>query len=261
MSNEIQIHHNALFSIVTVCYNSENTIVKTLESILHQNYKNYEYIIIDGGSSDGTVEIIKDYEPLFKGRLKWVSERDNGIYDAFNKGIKKSTGAYIWIVNSDDWIEPNALMELESIALKGLDSASILCARFNYWKSNQIDFVSKLRSPESLNNAFKNLWMGISHPACVYSRKVYEIFGKYDDRYFIAGDLDHFLMCYKNNVNFVLIDTIITNMSFGGISTKLQLIKHISDLRLICLKHINSDLFKLYWFVRKLFSWILIRRY
>ena len=98
-----------LFSIITVCYNSQKTIERTIKSVLHQDFQDYEYIIIDGSSTDGTVEIIKKYEPLFCGRMRWISEPDTGIYDAFNKGIRCSKGKLTWLVNSDDYIEKNAL--------------------------------------------------------------------------------------------------------------------------------------------------------
>src|SRR5574344_1548295 len=115
-----------LFSIITISYNSERTIERTLQSILSQTFTNYEYIIIDGASSDQTLDIIKKYEPLFKGRMKWKSESDKGIYNAMNKGIKCSNGKVIGICNSDDWLEPNALEILDK-----------------YIEENQIDVESE----------------------------------------------------------------------------------------------------------------------
>ena len=81
-----------VISIITATYNSAKTLHDTFRSVLLQNYTNYEYIVIDGGSKDGTVDIIRAYEPLFDGRMKWISEPDKGIYDAMNKGIRKATG-------------------------------------------------------------------------------------------------------------------------------------------------------------------------
>lgn len=98
-------------SIITVCYNSDKTIRDTLDSVLKQNYKNYEYIIIDGKSTDNTLKIIKDYEKKFNGKLKVISEKDNGLYDAMNKGIKKSKGDIIGIINSDDILANNNVFE------------------------------------------------------------------------------------------------------------------------------------------------------
>ena len=95
-------------SIVTVVYNGAQTIEATIKSILDQSYKNIEYIIIDGNSSDGTQDIIKSYENSIS---KWISEPDKGIYDAMNKGIKLSTGDYIWFMNSGDEIADNIVLE------------------------------------------------------------------------------------------------------------------------------------------------------
>ena len=92
-----------LFSIITVCFNSEKTIEQTIKSVLEQSFQNYEYIIVDGASKDCTVDIIRRYEPMFKGKLKWISEPDNGIYDAMNKGIGMARGELIGIINSDDY--------------------------------------------------------------------------------------------------------------------------------------------------------------
>ena len=101
-------------SIVTVVYNGEKTIRKTIESILCQEFKDYEYIIVDGLSKDNTVNIAREYERLFEGRLRIYSEPDKGIYDAMNKGIKLAKGDYIWLVNADDWIEKDALYNINN---------------------------------------------------------------------------------------------------------------------------------------------------
>ena len=101
-----------LISVITVCFNSEKTIRNTIESVLNQTYDNVEYIVVDGLSEDGTVQIAQEYEQRFadKGyRYKIISEKDNGIYDAMNKGIRTASGEIIGIINSDDWYEPKAL--------------------------------------------------------------------------------------------------------------------------------------------------------
>ena len=89
-------------SIITATYNSEKTLKNTLESVLKQTYTNYEHIIIDGDSKDNTMEIVKQYEEKYQGKLRYISEKDSGIYDAMNKGIKMATGDIIGILNSDD---------------------------------------------------------------------------------------------------------------------------------------------------------------
>ena len=86
------------FSIITISFNSEKTIERTIKSVLTQTYSDFEYIIVDGASKDGTLDIVKKFEPFFEGRMKWKSEPDKGIYDAMNKGIRMATGDIIGIV-------------------------------------------------------------------------------------------------------------------------------------------------------------------
>ena len=99
-------------SIITVSYNSSKTIKETIESVLNQSYQNFEYILVDGNSTDGTVEIIKSYEQKFKEKgiaFKWKSEDDTGIYDAWNKGVKMADGTWIAFLGSDDVYELDAI--------------------------------------------------------------------------------------------------------------------------------------------------------
>lgn len=100
-------------SIITVTYNSAKTLKETLESVLKQTYTNYEHIIVDGLSKDNTIEIVKEYEEKYNGKLKYISEKDTGLYDAMNKGIKMATGDIIGILNSDDiYAHENVLQEI-----------------------------------------------------------------------------------------------------------------------------------------------------
>lgn len=98
-------------SLVTVTFNSAKTLCDTIHSVLSQSYTNIEYIIVDGLSNDETVTLIKEYEPLFQGRLKWISEKDKGLYDAMNKGIRMSTGDIVGIINSDDFYHRGDVLE------------------------------------------------------------------------------------------------------------------------------------------------------
>lgn len=94
-------------SIITATYNSGRTVRDTLRSVLLQNYTDYEYLIVDGGSTDRTIDIVREYEPLFGGRMRWISEPDKGIYDAMNKGIGMATGDVVGFLNSDDFYTTN----------------------------------------------------------------------------------------------------------------------------------------------------------
>ena len=91
-----------IISIITATYNSAKTLERTFQSVLNQTFKEIEYWVIDGGSTDGTLDIVRKYEPIFGGRMHWISERDKGIYDAMNKGVSRCTGDIIGLLNSDD---------------------------------------------------------------------------------------------------------------------------------------------------------------
>ena len=215
------IDKKPLFSIATPCWNSVDTIERTIKSILEQDFKDYEYIIVDGGSTDGTLEIIKKYEPLFEGRMNWKSEPDKGLYDAFNKGVERSHGVYCWNVNADDYLEPDALLNLANFI------------QDNDWGNNLpvisgiLNFVTRdgkktLYSLKSDNNLVKISYerdhIGVPHPATLVPKKIYDTQGCFDLKYKIMGDVDWFHRVYKAGEQFVFADFTITNMADGGIS-------------------------------------------
>lgn len=211
---------NPKFSIITVCYNSEKTIERTIISVLAQTYKDYEYIIVDGASDDGTLDIVKKYEYQFDGKMKWRSEPDSGIYDAFNKGILQSSGDIIGIVNSDDWLEPDAF-EIVTKAFKenGCNMDALYCGGINYQRTDG----SKKRWDVNIKS-FKRqaplyVMSGIRHPAVFVPKQVYKRLGLFDDQMRISADQDFVLRCYLNGVTFYEIKQTLSNMSEGGIST------------------------------------------
>ena len=100
-----------MISIITATFNSAKTLKDTIQSVLRQTNKDFEYLIIDGGSTDETIDIVKSYESEFSGRLKWVSEKDQGIYDSMNKGIKMASGDVVGILNSDDYFTSDDILQ------------------------------------------------------------------------------------------------------------------------------------------------------
>jgi glycosyltransferase involved in cell wall biosynthesis len=226
------------FTVVTVCYNSEKTIARTIESILNQTYLNYEYIIIDGGSTDTTIEIIKKYQPLFKGKLKWVSEPDKGIYNAMNKGVLKSSGSVIGIVNSDDWLEKTALESIERrIENSDCDNNFLICGsiKFHYddgrnevWKSDKKKFLKGIPK--------RTYGHGAYHPAIFVSKDVYETIGLFDERFKIVGDIDFIYRCYIHSCTFLFTKDVISNMSDGGVSNSFQFSKTYNDYKIFLKK-------------------------
>lgn len=230
---------NLKFSIITVCYNSEKTVERTIKSILSQTYQNFEYLIVDGGSKDGTLEIVKKYEEAFGGRLKWSSEPDYGIYNAMNKGIKRATGSVIGIVNSDDWLESTALESVKTcIENVPLNSAYLVCGSiaFHYedgksdvWESDKDRFMAGI--PRRSYN------YGAYHPAIFVSKEAYEKVGVFDEQFKIVGDIDFIYRCYVGNCQFFFTKDVLSNMSDGGISNSFQLKKTYNDNKWFMKKH------------------------
>lgn len=209
-----------LFSIITVSFNSEKTIERTIKSILNQTEQNYEYIIIDGGSTDGTINIIKKYESLFSGKLQWVSEPDFGIYNAMNKGIKKSKGQIIGIVNSDDWLEMDALKIVKKYFYTSNNSTeSIYCGEINFWTVDNSSIILKTNPQQFKKKATTHYTLdGIRHPAVFVPKEVYNKYGMFDENFLISADADFLLRLYFSSVNFIFIDRVLSNMSDGGVS-------------------------------------------
>ena len=145
-------------SIITIAFNSAQTIRDTITSVLSQSYSNIEYIIIDGASNDATVQIVREYEPLFNGRLKWVSEPDEGLYDAMNKGVKMATGDVIGILNSDDLLYDSNV--LRDIALAFDENTDALFGNLYFVKSDDVHCIVRAWKG-STYSSFKKGW----HPA------------------------------------------------------------------------------------------------
>lgn len=230
-----------LVSIITVCFNSEKTIRQTIESVLQQDYQNIEYLIIDGCSNDTTVSIAKEYEEKFaeKGyRYTIISEKDQGIYDAMNKGIGLTTGELIGLINSDDWYEPNAV----STAVNAFEEENydMFYADINLIKSDGSVIVkhSKLdRFPTSRH------W---NHPTTFITKKVYSELGGYRN-VGIHDDFDLVLRVRKAGKKVVVKNVVLANFRVGGTSNDKALKKCVQRCkdRYACYR--NNGYSRLYW--------------
>lgn len=239
------------FSIATPCWNSALTIERTIKSILAQKFQDYEYIIVDGGSTDGTIDIIKKYEPQFEGRMKWRSEKDKGLYDAFNKGVERSTGIYCWNVNSDDYIEPDALENIYTFIQNGSWKRLPIISGTARFVSRNGKFLHIMKATkEGLSKAIKEDYIGVIHPATLVPKEVYVRYGAFDPTFKIIGDLDWFKRVYEKKCQFEFMDVILTNMSAGGISTIYDYRKSSKDRRYFLKKHYPSKIERLIRFVR-----------
>jgi len=201
-----------LISVITACYNSEKTIRRTFDAMLAQTYQNYEYVIVDGGSTDGTLTIIEEYMPKFQGRMTCVSEPDKGIYDAMNKGIARCHGDLIGINNSDDWYEPETL---EQIAAS--------------YRGNKYEVVYGMQRTIRDGKECEILFYHhdflaekmITHPTCFVTRQTYKDFGVFDsENYRSSADCELMLRYYlSGKVTFTPVYHILSNFTLGGMSS------------------------------------------
>lgn len=204
------ISTNYKVSIITVVYNGVRTIEQTIQSVLHQSYKNIEYIIIDGLSTDGTQQIINRY---IQDISYYVSEKDDGLYYAMNKGIEKATGDIIGIINSDDWYAENAVEDVVTYFQK--NDVELVCGKIvNISEENKERIVQ--------GTLFENLWYqnSVAHPSVFVKKDVYDRLGGFNVNYRIASDYELMLRFYIKEVKFGYIDKVIAYFRQGGLSAK-----------------------------------------
>ena len=198
-------------SLITISYNSENSISKTFSSVKSQSFNQFEYLLIDGGSKDGTLTIAKKQNHI----SKIVSEPDKGIYDALNKGIKNSTGEIIGFLNSDDeFYDENSLQHIFDAFDDKTD-----CVFGDLIYTDKNEKVNRVwKGTAFKKGAFNNGWMP-AHPTFYCRRSVYEKLGLYDDSFKIAGDFELMLrFLEKHNIRSKYIPKTLVNMKVGGAS-------------------------------------------
>lgn len=200
-----------LVSVLTPCYNSVKTIEKTLECMEKQTYQNIEYIIIDGGSTDGTLEVIEQHRSRLPKQFTLISEKDNGIYDAMNKGIGLAKGQLIGIVNSDDWYEEDTVEQV-----------------VKHYQGNPYEVVygmqrTYLNGKEKATFIYHHDFLPeqmITHPTCFVTKDAYKELGVFDLKYRSAADYDLMLRFYESKkVVFIPIYQVLSNFQLGGMSS------------------------------------------
>lgn len=213
-------------SIITVVRNGVETIEQTIQSVLGQTYKNIEYIIIDGLSTDGTSQIVEKYQ---NSTVLYISEKDNGIFDAMNKGIRYATGEIIGIINSDDWYEQDAVER--AVALYEQNGADIVHGRME----TVFQDGSKKRSPIL---PLEMIWheMVVAHPSVFVKKSIYEKYGMFNTEYKVAADYELVLRFFCNHVKFCFIDAVMAYFRHGGFSNRNRG-RMIEEHRDICLSY------------------------
>lgn len=191
-------------SVITPCFNQGDFIEKTINSVLSQNYPNLEFIIIDGGSTDNTVELIKKYEQHL---TYWVSEPDHGQSHAINKGMAKSTGEILTWLNSDDWYLPNTLLRFAELFQQNPDIGIIVGAGRNVDQAGTEIYYKKPTQEINLISLYQ--WQeggNFMQPSSAYSREAWNLAGPVDETIHIAFDLDLWLKMIKKNVKFLSVN-------------------------------------------------------
>lgn len=207
------------FSIITAAYNSGATLRDTMESVLRQSHTDWEHIIVDGASNDGTLELIHEMEPRYGGRLRWISEPDRGIYDAMNKGIAMASGDVIGILNSDDFYSsPDVLQRVtDEMTDEAVDAVF-----------GDIHFVNDddmTRCVRYYSSRFIRRWMMLfgyqpAHPSFYCRKRCYDTFGAFDTDFHVSADFEHLLrLIYKNRIRTRYMAMDFVTMRTGGAST------------------------------------------
>lgn len=214
-------------SVITVVFNDAKHLRRAIESVLGQSYRPIEYIVVDGGSTDGTVEILRELDA----RLDyWVSEPDRGIYDAMNKGISCATGEIIGILNSDDWFEPEAVR-------RSVDALQASGAGYSYGSAWMVDAagarVGVARPVPSGQFAGRvTAETPLPHPTMFVRRAVYDRCGRFDGSLKLAGDFELIARFHRLGVKGVEVPATLVNFQLGGASNDPLILREMREVAL-----------------------------
>lgn len=216
------INTNYKVSIITVVYNGVKTIEQAIQSVLRQTYKNIEYIVIDGASTDGTQQIIEKYADSIS---YYISEKDDGLYYAMNKGIKRATGEIVGIINADDWYAADAVESM----------VSFFCENDVELAYGKIVMVLENGKEKPYSNMpLESIWyqMALPHPAVFVKKDLYDNMGRFNVNYRLASDYELMLRFYTKQVKFGYFDKVIAYFRTGGHSAtrKKEMCKEVYDI-------------------------------
>jgi len=251
-------------SIITVSFNSSLTIRDTFNSVFAQTYPDIEYIVIDGGSSDNTVEVIREYESLFREGIRWISEPDNGLYDAMNKGIQMATGDIIGFLNSDDFYPANNIIAGVVDCFKNNADIKSVYGDVRFVSAeNSEKIVRYIRAKNFHPLRFRFGFMP-PHPSFFTYQHVYIELGLFRENYKIAADYE--LLCrflYKYNLRSKYLPLEIVRMRMGGKSTASLKSNYIINKEIVraCQENgIYTNMFLLsFKYVIKVFEFIFLK--
>lgn len=226
-------------SIITITYNSAATLPATLESVIRQDYAQIEHILVDGNSKDDTKQILEEYA-AHRSNVHYVSEKDSGIYNAINKGIRLATGDVIGILNSDDVLaSPHVIRHIVE-AFQAADQPNVVYGDLLYCNGEKVirKWKSNVFNPKSL----KYGWMP-PHPTFYCRKNVYEEQGLYDEHFRISADYDFMLRVFKQNYRVTYLPEVLVRMATGGASNRnlqAMLRKSYEDMQAMRKNHVGA---------------------
>ncbi|SFT45673.1 Glycosyltransferase involved in cell wall bisynthesis [Algoriphagus locisalis] len=233
-------------SLVTVCFNSVNTIKSTMESVAAQDYSDLEYIVIDGNSKDGTQDIIRSFNGVVS---RWISEPDNGLYDAMNKGIQMATGDIVGIINSDDFYHRTDAISQVVNAFQIFGSQCIY-ADIRFVRPDNLKRTVRYYSSKKFELSSFKVGVIPAHPTFFTYRRNFEKFGYYKIDYKIAADFELLVrFLYKHKLSYYYLPIDLLKMRTGGLSTKSwksNVIINQEDLRACKENGLKTNYFWLY---------------
>ena len=207
-------------TVITATYNSGATLRDTIESVLRQSHSDIEYIVVDGASKDNTLDIVREYEPRFGGRMRYVSEPDKGLYDAMNKGLAMATGDVVGILNSDDFYTRDDILENVAAALTDNPETDAVYGDIHFVNDTDLDRCVRYYTSKHFRRWQMRLGFIPAHPSFYCRTKVYREYGGFDDSYRIAADFElllRLIFVHRIAIKYLPLDFV--TMRTGGVST------------------------------------------
>ena len=223
-------------SLITVTYNSAETLTDTIISVLAQTYKNIEYIIVDGASNDNTIDIVKMYESQFGDRIKYILEKDKGLYDAMNKGIDMASGDVIGILNSDDFFTSDSVLQIVAQSFLSDKTLDAVYGDVHFVSPNNLHKCIRYYSSKIFRPYLMRLGFMPAHPSFYLRKKYFDQYGKYRTDYRIAADFEFLLrIIFVGKIKTLYLPIDMVTMRIGGASTS-----GISSNILIMKEHLKA---------------------
>lgn len=206
-------------TIITATYNSGVTLRDTMESVLSQTYQDIEYLVVDGASKDNTLDIVREYEPLFQSKMRWISEPDKGLYDAMNKGMRMATGDVVGILNSDDFYTSKEALQRVADAFQK-ENVDAVYGDIHYVQPEDLSHCVRYYSSKAFRRWMMRLGFMPAHPSFYCKREVYRKYGTFNTSYKVAADFENLLrLIFVNRIRIHYIPMDFVTMRTGGASS------------------------------------------